>query len=56
VWLALEGANARKESESALDRTAELVRTTGARAYEPQILVERARLAGDVSDTAGRQQ
>ena len=37
-----------------LDQASTLVRSTGARSYEPQILVERALLAGLLQDTAGR--
>ncbi len=51
VLLALDGVEARLDIETALDRAGELVRTTGARSYQPQILVERARLAGLVSDS-----
>lgn len=37
-----------------LDHASALVRTTGARSFEPQILVERALLAGLLTDTFGR--
>ena len=45
---------ARAEIETLLDLA--LVRSTGARSYEPQICVERAQLAVLLSDPAGRQQ
>ncbi len=54
ILLALDGANARAEIESALDCATELVRATGAISYEPQILVERARLAELLGDRVGR--
>jgi adenylate cyclase len=53
VLLALDGAAAREQVEASLDRALALVRSTGARSYEPQIHVERARLAGVLSDPAG---
>jgi ATP/maltotriose-dependent transcriptional regulator MalT len=56
VLLTLDGVNARAEIESTLDRALALVRSTGARPYEPQIYVERARLAGILSDAASHQQ
>jgi tetratricopeptide (TPR) repeat protein len=56
VLLALDGASAQEQAEAALARALVLVRATGARAYEPQIYVERARLAGLLSDAPGRQQ
>jgi tetratricopeptide (TPR) repeat protein len=56
VLLALDGATAREEIESALDGAEALVHSTGARAWAPQILVERARLAGALSDVARREQ
>jgi len=52
VLLALGGADGRHEIETSLDRASELVRSTGARSYEPQIQLERARLAGLLSDEA----
>jgi class 3 adenylate cyclase/tetratricopeptide (TPR) repeat protein len=52
ILLALDGANARAEIESELDCATDLVRSTGAISYEPQILVERARLAAIVGDAA----
>jgi class 3 adenylate cyclase/tetratricopeptide (TPR) repeat protein len=55
VWLAQGGVEARIEVEASLERASELVRSTGARSYEPQICVERARLAGLLSDDVGRQ-
>jgi hypothetical protein len=56
VLLEQAGADARTEIEASLDRASDLVRSTGARSYEPQILVERARLASLLADSAGRQQ
>jgi adenylate cyclase len=55
VLLALDGAAAKDAVEAALERALALMRSTGARSYEPQIYVERARLAGIVSDTATAQ-
>ena len=46
----------RAEAEAALERAAELVRLTGARSFEPQILVERGCLAALRSDVAGAQE
>jgi hypothetical protein len=54
VLLALDGAAARDEVETSLDRALALVQSTGARSYEPQIHVERARLARLLGDSAGR--
>ena len=51
ILLALDGANARAEIESELDCATELVRSTGAISYEPQIVVERARLAKILGDS-----
>jgi predicted ATPase/class 3 adenylate cyclase len=51
VSRALDGVAALRDIESALDRAEALVRRTGARSYEPQILVERARLASLLSDS-----
>jgi hypothetical protein len=56
VLLTLDGVDARGEVESMLERAQAIVSSTGARAYEPQIHVERARLAGLLSDDVGRQQ
>ena len=56
VALTLDGVAARAEIESILERALALVHTTGARSFEPQIHVERARLAGLLSEAAGRQQ
>jgi tetratricopeptide (TPR) repeat protein len=52
VLLALDGAAAKDDVEAALERALELVHSTGARSYEPQIYVERARLARILSDAA----
>ena len=54
ILIALDGVAAKSEIESTLDRAAALVRSTGAVSYEPQILVERARLAELSGDSAGR--
>ena len=51
ILLALDGANARAEIESDLDCATDLVRSTGAISYEPQIVVERARLAKILGDS-----
>ena len=56
VLLTLDGVAARTEVESILDRALSLVRSTGARSFEPQIHVERARLAGLLEGAPGRQQ
>jgi tetratricopeptide (TPR) repeat protein len=56
VLLTLDGVAARAEVESILERALALVHSTGARSFEPQIHVERARLAGLLSDVPGRQQ
>ncbi len=56
VELTQNGADARSEIEATLDRAQALVRSTGARSYEPQIHVERARLADLLSDAAGREE
>ncbi len=56
VRLTLDGVDAREQIESTLDRALALVRSTGARSFEPQIHVERARLAGLLSDAVGREQ
>jgi hypothetical protein len=45
VLLAQEGATDKKGIEITLERVAAPVQSTGARSYEPQIYVERARLA-----------
>ena len=54
VLLAEGGESGLAEAEAALDRGSELVRSTGARSYESQLRVERARLAGRRGDAAGR--
>ena len=54
VLLALDGVAARDAVEASLDHALALVQSTGARSYEPQIDVERARLAGLLGDSAGR--
>jgi hypothetical protein len=46
------GADARDEIERALDRALALVEETGGRSIEPQLLEERARLAGLLGDGA----
>jgi hypothetical protein len=51
VLIAIDGVEAHRYIESALGRAEALLRTTGARSYEPQILVERARLAGLLSNS-----
>ena len=48
--IAGEGAKARREVEAALGRAQSLVEAMGARAYEPLVLVERARLARALGD------
>jgi hypothetical protein len=55
VLLADDGANARHAIEEALARALELVEKTGAKAYEPQILEERAELARFLGDEATRE-
>jgi ATP/maltotriose-dependent transcriptional regulator MalT len=55
VLLALDGAAAKDEVEAALERALALMHSTRARSYEPQIYVERARLAGILSDAATAQ-
>jgi tetratricopeptide (TPR) repeat protein len=55
VLLALDGAAAKDAVEAALERALALMRSTGARSYEPQIYVERARLAHLLSDAATAQ-
>ena len=55
VLRALDGADAKDEIEAALGRASELVHATGARSYEPQVLLERARLAEVLADEAGHQ-
>ena len=56
VLRAVEGADGSAAIAAALDRALALVQSTGARSYEPQIYVERARLAALRSDAAGAQQ
>jgi hypothetical protein len=51
----LEGADASAGIAAALDRAQALVQSTGARSYEPQIYVERGRLAALRSDGSGAQ-
>ena len=46
------GADAREEIEQTLDRALELVEETNGRSIEPQLLEERARLAGLLGDAA----
>jgi tetratricopeptide (TPR) repeat protein len=53
---AIEGADGRAGIEAALDRALALVQSTGARSYDPQIHVERARLAALRSDASGAHQ
>jgi hypothetical protein len=50
--LSLDGAKAAPEIEATLERASALVRSTGARSYEPEILEVRSRLAGARSDAA----
>jgi adenylate cyclase len=47
-----QGADARDEIERSLDRALELVEETNGRSLEPQIIEERARLAGLLGDSA----
>jgi hypothetical protein len=56
VLRAVEGADASTDIAAALDRALTLVQSTAARSYEPQISVERARLAALQSDASGAQQ
>lgn len=56
VLLTFASVDARAEIEAMLDGALALVRSTGAHSYEPQIHVERARLAGLLSDAPSRQQ
>jgi tetratricopeptide (TPR) repeat protein len=56
VLRAVAGADASAGIEAALDRALALVQSTGARSYEPQIHVERARLAALRSDASGARQ
>ena len=53
VLRAIEGADRRAGIEAALDRALALVKSTSALSYEPQIYVERARLAALRSDALG---
>ena len=55
VWISLDGVQARNAIESALDRARFLVLTSGARSYEPLILIERARFAGLLGDSEARE-
>ncbi len=55
VLLSLDGAPARREIESALDRAHAIARTTGARSYEPIIHEERANVARALGDEAARE-
>ena len=52
VMIALDGAAAKTEIEAELDRADELLRSTNARSYEPEILEERAALADVLDDPA----
>ena len=56
VLRAIEGADGSAGVVAALDRAQALVQSTGARSYEPQIYVERARLAALRADAADAQQ
>jgi len=56
VRRAVEGADGSAAIAAALDHAQALVQSTGARSYEPQISVERARLAALRSDASGAQQ
>jgi tetratricopeptide (TPR) repeat protein len=56
VRRAVDGADASANIAAALDQAQALVQSTGARSYEPQIYVERARLAALRSDPSGAQQ
>jgi hypothetical protein len=55
VLMTLDGADARGEIEAALERALAIVGSTGARAFEPQIYLERARLADLLSDATSRE-
>ena len=55
VLLVLDGVERQAKIESTLDRALAIVRSTGARAFEPQVHVERARLAGLLSDAPSRE-
>ena len=52
--LATGGVREAAEVTASLDRAAALVQSTGARALEPEVRIERARLAGATGDEAGR--
>ena len=54
ILVRTEGANAGSAAEAVINRAEALAQETGARIYLPQIHVERARLAGILSDPAGR--
>ena len=56
VRRAVDGADGSAAIAAALDHAQALVQSTGARSYEPQIYVERARLAALRSDASGAQQ
>ena len=49
------GGDAQKQIAAALDRADALLHATGARAYEPMVLVGRAELADLVGDVAARE-
>jgi adenylate cyclase len=55
VLLASDGAKARPAIEKELARALELMEETGGKAYEPQILVERAELARLLGDDAAQE-
>jgi tetratricopeptide (TPR) repeat protein len=55
VLLGSVGVAARDRIEAALDLAGEVSRATGAKAYEPQVLVERAALAAALGDGEGSQ-
>ena len=54
VLRAIDGMTGKEGIETALDRAQALVESTGAASYAPQILVERAALAGLLSDADER--
>jgi hypothetical protein len=55
VLRTIEGADGSAGIEAALDRALALVQSTEARSYEPQVYVERARLAVLRADASGAQ-
>ena len=55
VLLGSAGLAARAEIEAALGRALDLVRQTGAKAFEPQVHVELAELARQSGDQEGRE-